>query len=58
MNDPDAHIREAALTAIGKLIRQQPDGLVPWNVIHRGFQVDNEHVHFANRARGIFKPGK
>ena len=29
---------------------------VPWEKIHRGFQVGDEHIHFANRARGIFKP--
>ena len=56
MNDPDAHIRSAAFSAMEKLLSYQPDGLVSWDEIHRGFQVDSEHIHFANRARGIFKP--
>ena len=56
MNDPDAHIRSAAFSALEKLVRYQPDGLVRWDAIHRGFQVGSEHIHFANRARGIFKP--
>lgn len=56
MNDPDAHIRSAAFSAMEKLVRYQPDGLVSWDAIHRGFQVGSQHLHFANRARGIFKP--
>ena len=56
MNDPDAHIRAAAFSAMDKLICHQQDGFVPWDIIHKGFQVGNEHFHFANRARGIFKP--
>ena len=56
MNDPDAHIRSAAFSAMEKLVRYQPDGLVRWDAIHRGFQVGSERIHFANRARGIFKP--
>ena len=56
MNDPDAHIRLAAFSAVEKLVRFQPDGLISWDAIHRGFQVGSERIHFANRARGIFKP--
>ena len=56
MNDPDAHIRSAAFSAMEKLVRYQPNGLVRWDAIHQGFQVGAEHIHFANRARGIFKP--
>ena len=56
MNDPDAHIRAAAFAAMEQLIRNRADGLVPWDIIHRGFQVGAEHIYFANRARGIFKP--
>ena len=56
MNDPDAHIRSAAFSAMERLVRYRPDGLVRWNAIHRGFQIGAEHIHFANRARGIFKP--
>ena len=56
MNDPDAHIRSAAFSAMEKLVRYQPDGLIRWDAIHRGFQVGSEHIHFANRAQGIFKP--
>ena len=56
MNDPDAHIRSAAFSAMEKLVCCQPDGLVSWDAIHRGFRAGSEHIHFANRARGIFKP--
>ncbi len=56
MNDPDAHIRAAAFSAMEKLVYNQPDGFLPWDVIHKGFQVGAEHIHFANRVRGIFKP--
>ena len=56
MNDPDEHIRSASFSALDQLLRKRPDGLLPWNVIHRGFQAGAEHIHFANRARGIFKP--
>ena len=45
MNDPDAHIRSAAFSAMEKLVRYQPDGLVRWDAIHRGFQVGSEHIH-------------
>ena len=37
-------------------MRYQPDGLVRWDAIHRGFQIGSERIHFANKARGIFKP--
>lgn len=55
MTDPDQHIRAAALDAIEKISRQWGDQ-VPWEAIRMGFQVDGEHVLFANRAKGIFKP--
>ena len=56
MNDPDAHIRAAAFSAMEKLVYNQPDGFVPWDVISQGFQVGTEHILFANQPRGIFKP--
>ena len=56
MNDPDAHIRAVAFTAMEKLVYNQPDGFVPWDVIRQGFQVGTEHILFANQPRGIFKP--
>ena len=56
MNDPDAHIRAAAFTAMEKLVYNQPDGFVPWDEIRKGFQVGTEHILFANQPRGIFKP--
>ncbi len=56
MNDPDAHIRAVAFSAMEKLVRDRPDGLLRWNIIKRGFQVGSENVYFASRAGGIFKP--
>ena len=53
MNDPDAHIRASAFSAMEKLVRYQPDGLVSWDAIHRGFQVGSERIHFADRKRII-----
>ena len=55
MNDPDKHIRAAALDAIEKISRQW-GGQVPWHAISTGFQADGKRVLFANQARGIFKP--
>lgn len=53
--DPDQRIRAAALAAIERLSRQH-GGRVQWADIHRGFCAGGERVHFANRAKGIFKP--
>ncbi|MDE2723564.1 MAG: HNH endonuclease, partial [Gemmatimonadota bacterium] len=55
MTDPDKHIRAAAFVAIEKISRQW-GGQVPWEAIRTGFQVGDERVLFANRAKGIFKP--
>ena len=44
MNDPDAHIRAAAFTAMEKLVIQPADGFVPWDEIRKGFQVGTEHI--------------
>ena len=55
MNDPDAHIRAAAFTAMEKLVYNQPDGFVPWDVISQGFQVGTEHILFANQRSGYFQ---
>ena len=53
--DPDQRIRASALAAIERLSRQH-GGRVQWADIHRGFYAGGERVHFANRAKGIFKP--
>ena len=55
MNDPDQHIRAAALAAIEKISRQWGEQ-VPWEAIRTGFQVGGERVLFANKVTGIFKP--
>ena len=55
MTDPDQRIRAAALAAIERLSRQY-GGRVHWAHIQQGFDVDGERVHFATRAKGIFKP--
>lgn len=55
MTDPDQYIRSRALLAIGQLATDYA-GRVPWNRIHAGFLARGETVHFANRAKGIFKP--
>ena len=54
-SDPDQHIRAAALTAIERLSRQH-GGRVHWAEIERGFDAGGQRVHFATRAKGIFKP--
>ncbi len=53
--DPDQPIRAAALAAIERLSRQH-GGRVQWSDIQRGFYAEGEQVHFATRAKGIFKP--
>ena len=53
--DPDRQIRAAAFASIEKLSRQW-NGHLPWRVIEAGFLAAGEHVLFANRAKGIFKP--
>ena len=54
-SDPDQHIRAAALTTIERLSRQH-GGRVHWAEIERGFDAGGQRVHFATRAKGIFKP--
>ena len=53
--DPDQPIRAAALAAIEGLSRQH-GGRVQWKDIEGGFDAGGERVHFATRAKGIFKP--
>ena len=56
MTDPDEPLRAAAFAAIEKLSRRCA-GRIPWAAIAPGFQTANgEHVRFANRVTGIFKP--
>ncbi len=51
----EVSIRTAAFAALKELVsRHGPD--LRWEVIERGFHWRNEHILFANRARGIFKP--
>ena len=55
MQDPDQTIRSRALLAIEALARDF-GGRLPWAHIHAGFSARGETIHFANRAKGIFKP--
>ncbi|MYF15838.1 MAG: HNH endonuclease [Acidobacteria bacterium] len=55
MHDPDQYIRSQAFLAIEQLARDFA-GRVPWERIHAGFSARGETIHFANRAKGIFKP--
>ena len=55
MIDPDQYVRARAFLAIEQLARDHA-GRVPWGKIHAGFSARQETVHFANRAKGIFKP--
>ena len=55
MQDPDQYIRSRAFLAIEQLTRDCA-GRVPWERIHAGFSARGETIHFANRAKGIFKP--
>ena len=55
MTDPDQYLRARAFLAIEQLARDYA-GRVPWDKIHAGFPAEGEIVHFANRAKGIFKP--
>ena len=55
MHDPDQYIRSRAFLAIEQLARDFA-GRVPWERIHAGFSARGETIHFANRAKGIFKP--
>ncbi len=55
LTDSDQYIRARAFLAIEQLSRDYA-GRVPWDKIHAGFVAQGETVHFANRAKGIFKP--
>jgi len=56
MDESDAAFRQAAFAALDRLLVFQ-DALT-WNEIHKGFTApgSNDRVHFATRAKGIFKP--
>lgn len=51
----DQAIRAAAFAAVWQLSRRFDDH-VPWEEIDRGFQAGGQHVRFASKAEGIFKP--
>ncbi len=53
--DPDAAIRVAAFAKLERLVLAHGPRL-PWSLLERGFRVGGEHVRFASRPRGIFKP--
>ncbi len=53
--DPDEAIRAAAFAALDQLVLTHGPRL-PWSAVDRGFRFGGEKVHFAGRARGIFKP--
>ena len=53
--DPDQDVRSRAFLAIEQLA-QDFGSRVPWERIHAGFSARGETIHFANRAKGIFKP--
>jgi putative restriction endonuclease len=51
----DEIIRTAAFAALGLIVNRYGQPL-SWAEISQGFQVGEERILFANRARGIFKP--
>jgi putative restriction endonuclease len=55
--DPDWPIRIAAINALQRLVQQYGE-VLPWELIDAGFSYQGETLHFANRARGIFWPGR
>jgi putative restriction endonuclease len=54
--DTNEQIRVAAGLAIQSMIRAKGDNVFTWAEIDQGFQVNGEKIHFATKARGIFKP--
>jgi putative restriction endonuclease len=54
-DDPDWRIRFEAFRALDRLVARHGPAL-PWSAIAEGFDVDGQHLLFANRARGIFWP--
>jgi len=49
-------IRAAAGIDILKLIRSRGSNIVPWSEIDKGFLFRGSRIHYATKARGIFKP--
>lgn len=55
IDDPDVPVRLAAFAALERLVIAK-GGRLAWRDIAGGFPFRGDLVHFANRARGIFKP--
>lgn len=53
--DPDAAIRLAAFRRLRDLVARH-GAVLPWRRIAEGFTYAGRSFHFANRARGIFRP--
>lgn len=54
-DDPDRAIRLRAFSVVERLA-VSTGGRIPWAEIARGFLYEDETVHLASRALGIFKP--
>ena len=50
----DREIRRRAFEHVLALERLHQ--AIPWSEIKRGFEFNGERIHFATKARGIFKP--
>ena len=50
----DREIRDRAFEHV--LVLARIHQAIPWSEIERGFEFNGEKVHFATKARGIFKP--
>ena len=53
--DPDWAIRAQAFSTLERLVIAK-SGRIPWADIDLGFQFEGQHMHFASKALGIFKP--
>ncbi|HEX8825076.1 MAG TPA: HNH endonuclease [Archangium sp.] len=53
--DPDWEIRATAFQTLEWLVTRHGPTLA-WDVIQRGFDFKDQHLHFATKARGIFRP--
>ena len=54
-DDPDWAIRLRAFSAVERLA-VSTGGRIPWAEISQGFLYEDEQVHLASKAHGIFKP--
>lgn len=54
-SDPDWPIRQAAFLQLAELTRLH-GAVLPWSKVAQGFSFRGEHIYFATRARGIFRP--